>query len=886
MFRPIYIAEIELGEPLLDIEKLHGYSMVRALIRHHGQLIGQIDLPVQYDVCPAGLIREAIIGELAWPLLLAGLGNWLRSPAPKEQAPTVAEILSLDPARADAGMAGWPSVTVAVCTRGIRPTLDDCLTAIGELDYPHLDLLVVDNAPTGDETKRLVQERYPHIRYICEPQPGLDNARNRALIEAKGEIIAYTDDDVIVDPHWARALAKVFIEDPDVMAVTGLVIAAELETEAQWLFEQYGGFSRGFDRSWNRGDHLHPGDVTRRHGGTGKFGTGANMAFRRQHLLQVGGFDPALDVGTPANGGGDLDIFYRVLKEGHTLVYEPQALVRHFHRRTTEKLTEQIRNNGIGFYAFLVRNFLAYPDERKRIFLLGLWWFWWWNIRRLIASYLRPLPIPRSLIWTEMWGSLRGLFRYQRARRQQPRLTLPQTSVADGRSSPQRKKRAATAVRSLDLSRPLAPLEDVRSYRQTILYIMWREKLLGQVDITNDYHPISALQISDAIAAQLNLDLLQQTAATEGELWNTLLKELGVLLGAKPDGEVQTASLPANISASIVIATFDRPHDLHRCLTSLSRQQTSRAVEIVVVDNNPDSGLTWPVVSNFPTARYLRERRQGLSYARNTGILNCTGEIIICTDDDVVAPPDWLEKILAPFHQGNVGVVTGNVLPQELETEAQQLFEQYGGLGRGFKPMHIDQNWFNAYRYQAVPTWNLGATANAAFHRQLFDDPRVGLMDEALGAGSPTGCSEDTLLFYQALRAGYMLVYQPTAYVWHNHRQTPAALRKQLYNYSKGHVAYHLTTFRKYRDWRALLQICLWLPLLHIWRIWQRLRRRNNYPLHLNVIEIAGNFLGPWAWVQSLWRVRRLGRNYTQDPAPVAPLKTFSATREAIGEPK
>lgn len=90
------------------------------------------------------------------------------------------------------------------------------------------------------------------MRYVCEPLPGLDNARNRAALTAHGEIVAYTDDDVVVDVNWVRGLAEVFVLDVDVTAVTGLVLPLELETESQALFEEYGGFSRGFNRTWNR----------------------------------------------------------------------------------------------------------------------------------------------------------------------------------------------------------------------------------------------------------------------------------------------------------------------------------------------------------------------------------------------------------------------------------------------------------------------------------------------------------------------------------------------------------------------------------------------------------------------------------------------------------
>jgi len=285
-------------------------------------------------------------------------------------------------------------------------------------------------------------------------------------------------------------------------------------------------------------------------------------------------------------------------------------------------------------------------------------------------------------------------------------------------------------------------------------------------------------------------------------------------------------------------------------------QTTRRDTEIIVVDNHPASGLTPPVVAEFPRARLLDEPRQGLSYARNAGIAASSGPIIVATDDDVVMPPGWLEKLLAPFARDDVMIVTGNVLPAELATRAQQLFEHYGGLGRGFVRVEAGGEWCGSWYREAVPTWQLGATANAAFRATIFSHPRIGLLDPALGAGTPTGCSEDTDLFYRVLAAGFTVVYEPAAYVWHHHRSDMRALRRQIYAYSKGHVAYHLKTWRRYGDTRALFHLALTLPRWQIKKLVRWMRRSNDYPLSLILTEIAGNFAGPWA----LWRAQRRAR--------------------------
>jgi glycosyltransferase involved in cell wall biosynthesis len=315
-------------------------------------------------------------------------------------------------------IAARAAVTVAVCTRNGASRLRECLDALSALDYPEplLDRLVVDNAPS-DESTRDVVAAYPCIRYVREPRPGLDWARNRAAMEARGEIVAYTDDDVSVDPAWVRAIAAAFEEEPHAMCVTGLVLPDELDTDAQILFERYGGFGRGLARRVYRVDVEGGASAVRLYGGTGRFGTGANMAFRKVFFEQAGPFDPALDVGTPTNGGGDLEMFFRVLKHGHALVYEPAAMVRHRHRREYAALREQIANNGIGFYSYLVRTGQAYPEDRAAIARLGVWWFWWWNLRRLLRGILRPSTFPLDLVVAELKGSIVGPRRYALAKR-------------------------------------------------------------------------------------------------------------------------------------------------------------------------------------------------------------------------------------------------------------------------------------------------------------------------------------------------------------------------------------------------------------------------------------------------------------------------------------
>lgn len=874
MFNSTKLIDFELNDPPADVEGLDDYLIAKALVRLHGRPIEYVQLPVINGRCEAKRLQKTILAHCGLPIVRHLLGNLLATPRPEGWC--MADLLDAPPLTSHGTS---PLVTVAVCTRNRSQDLALCLDGLNQLDYPELDIVIVDNAPTDEATKRLITTAYPQMRYVCEPRPGLDWARNRAIIEARGEIIAFTDDDVVVDPGWVRAIVNIFTENAEVMAVTGLVVPYELETRSQILFEKYGGFGRGFERKWYR---LSRNKNRRwRNLGTGQFGTGANMAYRRSVFEHIGYFDPALDVGTVTNGGGDLEMFYRILKEGYTLVYEPSAIVRHRHRRDYAQLRTQITNNGVGLVSYWVRTAFAYPDERSAILHIGLWWLWYWNIRRLLLSFVRPSHFPRDLILAEFKGYFIGLNRYQKAKQKAAQIIdafgpMPQTVATKKPTAPKMTtgQQPATAIRAFDLTQPLQAITNVADYAIVRVFVMWQNRPLGQLDIDNDGQPISVTRLREAIVKQLGLRLLDPDGnLNQDEIWSEMLAVLtqhylpadDETRAAKPD------RLPVDIPVSVVVATLDRPDDLRECLHHLTAQISPRPIEIVIVDNNPASGLTPPVVAEFPGVVLVNEPRRGLAYARNAGFTASTGAIVVTTDDDVRMSPDWLEKLVTPFERNDVMIVTGNTLPLELETPAQRLFEQYGGLGRGFKSREVNGEWFEAKSRKDVPTWTLGATANAAFRATIFSHPQIGLMDEALGPGMPSGVGEDTYLFYKVLKAGYTLVYEPSAYVWHRHRADMPALRRQIYNYSKGHVAYHLTTLFRDHDLRALLRLVHYLPRWHFKQTVRQIKRclggeKPDYPFSFILLEIRGNLAGPWALWQSRRRVKREGRSQSYMP--------------------
>ncbi len=296
-----------------------------------------------------------------------------------------------------------PSVSVVLCTRNRPDALARAVDSILNAEQQPDEIIVVDNAPSSDATRKLVAG-LPDIRYVLEPRRGLDVARNTGIQHSKGDIVAFIDDDVIVHPNWLNAIKRSFL-DPAVMAVTGLVLPAELKTEAQYFFETYWGFNRGYQvRVFDRKQIL-----DHKPAAVWKIGAGANMAFRRAVFSLIGGFDERLDVGA-AGCNGDSELWYRILAEGWKCRYEPAAVALHYHRENIEDVKPQIFHYMRGHVASLCIQFENYHH--------------FGNIRRVVNTlpkrYLKSLSYIRKsghhpshlTLRSEIAGYFSGIFFY------------------------------------------------------------------------------------------------------------------------------------------------------------------------------------------------------------------------------------------------------------------------------------------------------------------------------------------------------------------------------------------------------------------------------------------------------------------------------------------
>lgn len=383
------VLDLELQQLPPEITGLDRYSKALVLIRLRRRPVGQVTLPVIGGRIAGTELHDALIDAADWPLVAQ---YWLR------------DYLDLDQQRAQ-----WfvrPKATVAVCTRDRPEDLRRCLRALMQLPDDGQEILIIDNAPSTEAT-RVVVEQCPSIRYVREPRPGLNVARNRALREAQHEVVAFIDDDAAPDAGWLRALVQNF-DDPLVYCVTGLTMPLELDAEAQEWHESYSTFVRGFRRRVFDGTSFNPT-------AGGQAGSGVNMALRRSVSEKLGPFDEALDAGTRTRSGGDAEMFSRILSAGYRIVYDPQALNWHRHRRTWGELRRMAYGYGVGVYAAWTRSFLV---EHETVMLQpALAWFTRRQLPTLIRSVLQPSGITFDLILSELRGCAAGPWAYLASRR-------------------------------------------------------------------------------------------------------------------------------------------------------------------------------------------------------------------------------------------------------------------------------------------------------------------------------------------------------------------------------------------------------------------------------------------------------------------------------------
>ncbi len=405
--------------PAFDANTGQLRKRARVLACLHGQPLGRVDIELGEN----GRIA-AECATLIWQELAALINEHLRQDGIPEVEALASDGLPLGdlPSCAqhtDISQQDAPLVSIVVPTRDRLSRLAYCLQSLLALDYPHYEILIVDNAPATQNTFMWMAEQMqfvPNLRYLREEHPGASWARNRGWTEAEGEIVAFTDDDVLVSPNWLKELVGTLNSVSGVACVTGMVMPAEIETLAQELFEQHGGLGKGLKplffgpgnrTSWNP---LCPYT-------SWMFGSSNNMAIKKSIRDLVGEFDPALGPGTPALDGEDAELFYRIAIRDLAIVYQPRAIIYHFHRQDYEGLCKQIYSYGIGMSAHLTKSLLLNPRALTRFLARFPYALYYALSPHSPKNKLRQPGFPSELEALEWKGLLGGPFAYMKSRR-------------------------------------------------------------------------------------------------------------------------------------------------------------------------------------------------------------------------------------------------------------------------------------------------------------------------------------------------------------------------------------------------------------------------------------------------------------------------------------
>jgi GT2 family glycosyltransferase len=428
----VLVGQVELSEGVGDIAAPARpgppYAAVRLLVRLHGQPLGFVTLPL----VDGRLAASTIAGQVSDRLhseVNAHLVEDALEPVASIMAAGVGAVRDPRCRRRPAGGPGGPLVTVVVATRNRPQSLARCLRALAAVTYAPFEVVVVDNAPSNRETLAVVQQRSrldARVRYLRELRPGVSCARNRGLDEARGELVAFTDDDVVVDPGWLDGVVRGFDRSPSVACVTGLVPSASLDTAEQRYFDRRVSWALSCTpHRYDRHTDLHASPLYPY--AAGQFGTGANCAFRTVVLRGLGGFDEAIGPGTPAAAGEDLDLFVRTILGGHAIAYEPAAIGWHHHRADLGQLRRQLFNYGVGLAAFATKYLSDRRTARDIVVRLpgGLG-----HLRGIAKRVERPAEVPRTVLTAELlglaWGPIAyGLGRQRHRRRHAGGMGLP-----------------------------------------------------------------------------------------------------------------------------------------------------------------------------------------------------------------------------------------------------------------------------------------------------------------------------------------------------------------------------------------------------------------------------------------------------------------------------
>jgi len=645
--------------------------------------------------------------------------------------------------------------TVVICAYTERRWADlaAAVASVREQTVPPSEIVVViDHNP---DLERRAAAEFVGVTVVPNAGArGLSGARNTALGRAKGDVIAFLDDDAEAAPDWLEQLLAGYA-DRDVLAVGG-------SARPRWPGDRRpaklpaGRGSLTGELDWVVGCTYTGQPVTE---APVRNLMGCNMSFRREAFAFAGRFAEDLGrIGRTPLGCEETELCIRLrqAKPEARIVFRPQAVVHH---RVTEDRTtwDYLRRRGWGeglskaYVSRLVGNDAALSTERDYLSR---------TIPAAVGREFGRLALGRTgggagvlglvtVVGATAAGYLRGTMRPPKPRpRATPALVHGPIHVAtvDARTAPE------------VLPVPERPVGHYRA----------AQVLVRDGDRTAD---VLLLPVESGV-----------------------VRLPGLAAPPAPRRRSESARPPV----SVVIPTAYRKREaVASARAALDAGYPD--LDVVVVDNLPRFPGGDPWLRGEVEAlggRYVVETRRGVSVARNTGAREARHDLIAFVDENITVEPGWFDAVVEEFAADPaVGCVTSLVLPASLETDAEVLFERLKGYSNSVRWRRIDRDTAREDPLYPLSMARYGPGSCAAWRREVFTG--LGGFDPSLGAGTPAMAGEDLDLFVRLAYAGGAVVHTPHAVARHIHRADWLELRERMRGYGVGLAAMLVLSVRR-----------------------------------------------------------------------------------------
>jgi glycosyltransferase involved in cell wall biosynthesis len=483
-----------------------------------------------------------------------------------------------------------PSVSVVVTTRGNPPSLEGCLRSVLQSDYDDFDVIVVDHGPPACDTPQMLVTQFPgerRLRYVEEAWSSSSMARNTALSQITATVVAFIDDDDLLDAQWIRRSVAALQTEDEVVCVTGRSASPQVLDATGFAFNLG---AEGWERrTYCRSDSANGHPVLSCT--AGGLGAGASPVMLTHVARELGGFDVALGPATPACGGEHIDLLVRLLQRGYTISYEPTAIVWREHPARAEAHRRQIYRYGIGLGAMISKRIIAGPARLA----------WLQAIPAAIRYSRNPAPqlngdtlgrYPMRLSWLMRLGMLLGPFAY-----------LWSAFLA--------------RARRLNRRQPAAP-EPVRVVRRLVVG--------GET--------INVVWFDDAAEARTRFSWRSNGEAEPSAQASGLGAEAAIELVLPATTEEGAPRISA------VVPARNAEHWIESCLAAI---RANSPAEVILVDGGSTDRtveLARPWID-----KVIDDGGAGVAAARMMGVVSASQPWVVLVDADVVLPPNALRDM-------------------------------------------------------------------------------------------------------------------------------------------------------------------------------------------------------------------------------------------------